>query len=73
MRSLTFERALAERNAFYADGTANSQPEDWNEFARDAAADNRPSTVVGRILLAVIAFALLSGAIQVALKLTHII
>jgi hypothetical protein len=44
----------------------------WNEFARDAAANNRPGAVVGRIILAVVAFALLSGAIQIAIKLAHI-
>jgi hypothetical protein len=72
MRSSTIERALAERKEFYARGAANSQPEDWNEYARAAAANNRPGAVVSRIILAVVAFALLSGAIQVAIKLAHI-
>jgi hypothetical protein len=73
MRSVTIERALAERTAFHARGAANSQSEDWNEYARDAAANNRPSAVVGRSILAVSAFVLLSGAIQVAIKLAHIV
>ncbi len=73
MRSATIEHALAERNAFYTRGAANSQPEDWNEYARDAAANNRPSAVVSRIILAVGAFALLSGAIEVVIKLAHIV
>jgi hypothetical protein len=73
MRSATVERALAERTAYYARGAANSRPEDWNEYARDAAANNRPGVVVGRIILAVSAFVLLSGAIQVAIKLAHIV
>jgi hypothetical protein len=73
MRSATIERALAERNTFYARGAVNSRPEDWNEYARDAAANNRPGAVLGRIILAVSAFALLSGAIQVAIKLAHIV
>jgi hypothetical protein len=73
MRSATIDRALAERNGFYARGAANSEPEDWNEYTRDAAANNRPGAVVGRIVLAVSAFALLCGAIQVAIKLAHII
>ncbi len=73
MRSSTIERALAERKEFHARGAENSQSEDWNEYARDAAANNRPGAVLGRIILAVSAFALLSGAIQVAIKLAHII
>jgi hypothetical protein len=73
MRSATIERSLAERNAFYAVGTADSQPEDWNEYGRDASANNRPGAVVRRIILAVGAFVLLSGAIQVAIKLAHIV
>jgi hypothetical protein len=72
MRDLTIESLLAELNALSARGAANSQPEEWNEFARDAAANNRPGAVVGRIILAVVAFALLSGAIQIAIKLAHI-
>lgn len=73
MRSATIDHAHAERNTFYARGAANSQPEDWNEYVRDAAANNRPGAVVGRIILAVSAFVLLSGGIQVAIKLAHIV
>jgi hypothetical protein len=73
MRSATIDHALAERNGFYARGAASSEPEDWNEYTRDAATNNRPGAVVGRIVLAVSAFALLSGVIQVAIKLAHIV
>jgi hypothetical protein len=72
MRSLTMESVPADRDAFYARSAANSQPEEWNEFARDAPANNRPGAVMGRIILAVVAFALLSAAVQVAIKLAHI-
>jgi hypothetical protein len=72
MRNLAIESVLAELNALSPRGAVNSQPEEWNEFARDAAANNRPGDVVGRIILAVVAFAVPSGAIQVVLKLAHI-
>jgi hypothetical protein len=61
MRNSTVQRALAKHIRFYVRGAA-----------RDAAADNRPGAVVGRIIIALVAFALLSGAIPVAIKLAHI-
>jgi hypothetical protein len=72
MRSSTMERALAGRKPLYPRGVANSQPADWNEWVRGAEANNRPGAVVGPIILAVVAFAVLATGIQIALKLAHI-
>jgi hypothetical protein len=73
MRISAIERALAGRKPFYPRGVANLQPADWNEWVHRAEVNNRPGAVVGRIILAVVAFAVLATGIQVALKLAHIV